>query len=93
MCPRPSRGVSRGAGFRRVVVMNPIRESHLGRSLLPTALLALLPTLFIPCPSTALPIPYGAAGLSSVGSQFFINTDIPSYPAEASDWFGYSLAG
>lgn len=92
MCPRPSRGVSRGAGFRRVVVMNPIRESHLGRSLLPTALLALLPTLFIPCPSTALPIPYGAAGLSSVGSQFFINTDIPSYPAEASDWFGYSLA-
>ena len=72
--------------------MSKNREGHQGRPLLPTALLTLLSTLSFPGSSTALPIAYGTAGLTPVHSQFFINTDIPSYPAEASDQFGWSLA-
>lgn len=84
--------MSRSAACWRVVIMNTLR-ADLPCSRFPAAVaLAIASTLWLPCSSSALPIPYGAAGLAPVRSQFFVNADIPSYPAQASDQFGSAVA-
>ena len=79
--------MSRGAVARRVVVMNPNRNSCRLRSPSATAVLIL-----VAAANAAFVAPVAAGGLSSVRAQTFENENLLFYAPEPGDLFGFALA-